>query len=61
MNVYDTRRYAYLDAGWSDKLRTEDVGRASGSGLMIVDLTDPAGAKQVSTCHVPGQMIGEEN
>lgn len=62
MNFYDGGRYAYLDAGWTDKLvHVEDVGRASGCGLMIVDMADPANVKQVSTYHVPGQMIGEED
>lgn len=61
MNFYDGGRYAYLDAGWSDKLRWEDVGRASGSGLTIVDMSDPANVKEVSRYHVPGQLIGEED
>ena len=59
MNFYDGGRYAYLDAGFSDKYRWEDVGRTSGTALMIVDLSDPANVKEVSRYHVPGQSIEE--
>ncbi|MEW5984576.1 MAG: hypothetical protein AB1806_19670 [Acidobacteriota bacterium] len=60
MNFYDGGRYAYLDAGFSPNLRWEDIGRTAGSGLMIVDMTDPTSVKEVSRYWVPGQMIGEE-
>jgi hypothetical protein len=60
-NYYDGGRYAYLDAGWSDQFRMENPQRASGNGLMIVDLSDPANVKEVSRYHVPGQLLGEED
>ncbi len=59
-NFYDGGRYAYLDAGWSDRFRMENAQRATGNGLMVVDMSDPENVKEVSRWHVPGQLIGEE-
>lgn len=61
MNYYDGGRYAYLDAGYSDQFRMENVSRPHGNGLMIVDMTDPASPKEVARWHVPGQLFGEED
>lgn len=60
MNFYDGGQYAYLAAGWDDQFFFENAQRTSGSGLMIVDLTDPANVKEVSRWWVPGQRRGEE-
>ncbi|MEW5984544.1 MAG: hypothetical protein AB1806_19505 [Acidobacteriota bacterium] len=60
MNFYDGGRYAYLECGWTDRLRFENSGRASSNALMIVDLWDPEHVTRVSTWHFPGQMIGED-
>lgn len=61
MNFYDGGRYAYLDAGWDDQFRMENAQRATGNGLMIVDMSDPAKVKEVSRWWVPGQRLGEED
>ncbi len=60
MNFYDGGKYAYLAAGWDDQFRMENAQRTFGSGLMIVDLSDPANVKEVSRWWVPGQRYGEE-
>lgn len=59
-NWYDGGRYAYLSAGWDDQFLFENTQRVYGSGLMIVDLSDPANVREVSRFHIPGQRIGEE-
>ncbi len=61
MNFYDGGRYAYLDAGWDDQFRMENAQRATGNGLMIVDMSDPAHVKEVSRWWVPGQRLSEED
>lgn len=60
MNFYDGGKYAYLACGWDDQFRMENAQRPLGSGLMIVDLSDPANVKEVSRFWVPGQRYGEE-
>ena len=60
MNFYDGGRYAFLAAGWDDQFFFENAQRTFGSGLMIVDMTDPANVKEVSRYWVPGQRKGEE-
>jgi len=60
MNWYDGGKYAYLSAGWDDTFFFENTQRVFGSGLMIVDLTDPANIKEVSKFWIPGQRKGEE-
>ena len=59
-NFYDGGKYAYLDCGWDDQLRLENHQRPFSNGLMIVDMSDPANAKEVSRWWVPGQRLGEE-
>lgn len=61
MNFYDGGKYAYLAAGWDDKFFFENAQRSFGSGLMIVDMSDPASVKEVSRWWVPGQRVGEED
>jgi hypothetical protein len=60
MNFYDGGRYAYLDAGWNDELRSENAASLSGSGMMVVDLSDPANVKEVSRWHIPGSLLAEQ-
>jgi hypothetical protein len=60
MNFYDGGQYAYLDCGWDEQLRMEARRRTSSSGLMIVDMSDPANVKEISRWWVPGQRLGEE-
>ena len=59
-NFYDGGQYAYLDCGWDDQLRLENLERPYSNGLMIVDMSDPANVKEVSKWWVPGQRLGEE-
>src|SRR6516162_9713866 len=59
-NFYDGGKYAYLDCGWDDQLRLENHQRPFSNGLMIVDMSDPANATEVSRWWVPGQRLGEE-
>lgn len=60
MNFYDGGKYAYLAAGWDDQFFFENTQRVYGSGMMVVDLTDPANVKEVSRFWIPGQRKGEE-
>ncbi|MEW5984586.1 MAG: hypothetical protein AB1806_19720 [Acidobacteriota bacterium] len=60
MNFYDGGRYAYLAASWDDQFFFENTQRTQGSGMMVVDLTDPANVKEVSKFWIPGQRKGEE-
>ena len=60
MNFYDGGRYAYLAASWDDQFFFENTQRTAGSGMMVVDLTDPANVKEVSKFWIPGQRKGEE-
>ena len=60
MNFYDGGKYAYLAAGWDDQFFFENTQRTQGSGMMVVDLTDPAKVKEVSRFWIPGQRKGEE-
>ena len=60
MNFYDGGKYAYLAAGWDDQFFFENTQRTFGSGMMVVDLTDPANVKEVSRFWIPGQRKGEE-
>jgi len=60
MNFYDGGKYAFLAAGWDDKFFFENAQRTFGSGMMVVDLTDPANVKEVSRFWIPGQRVGEE-
>jgi hypothetical protein len=59
-NFYDGGQYAYLDCGWDDQLRLENLERPYSNGLVIVDMSDPANVKEVSKWWVPGQRLGEE-
>jgi len=59
-NFYDGGQYAYLDCGWDDQLRLENLERPYSNALMIVDMSDPANVKEVSRWWVPGQRLGEE-
>jgi hypothetical protein len=59
-NFYDGGQYAYLDCGWDDQLRLENLERPYSNGIMIVDMSDPANVKEVSKWWVPGQRLGEE-
>src|SRR5713226_9772492 len=59
-NFYDGGQYAYLDCGWDDQLRLENLERHYSNALMIVDMSDPANVKEVSRWWVPGQRLGEE-
>ncbi len=59
-NFYDGGQYAYLDCGWDDQLRLENLERPYSNGMMIVDMSDPANVKEVSKWWVPGQRLGEE-
>ena len=60
MNFYDGGKYAYLAAGWDDQFFFENTQRTAGSGMMVVDLTDPAHVKEVSRFWIKGQRKGEE-
>ena len=60
MNFYDGGKYAFLDCGWDDQLRQESSERPYSNALMIIDVTDPAGIKEVSRWWVPGQRLDEE-
>ena len=60
MNFYDGGRYASLDCGWTDQLRTETAVRVHGNGIMFVDVSDPMNVKEMSRWWAPGQMLGEE-
>lgn len=60
MNFYDGGKYAYLAAGWDDQFFFENTQRTAGSGMMVVDMTDPANVKEVSRFWIPGQRKGEE-
>ena len=60
MNFYDGGKYAYLAASWDDQFFFENTQRTQGSGMMVVDLTDPANVKEVSKFWIPGQRKGEE-
>ena len=60
MNFYDGGKYAYLAAGWDDQFFFENTQRTFGSGMMVVDMTDPANVKEVSRFWIPGQRKGEE-
>ncbi|MEI6668599.1 MAG: hypothetical protein WCP29_10625, partial [Acidobacteriota bacterium] len=60
MNFYDGGKYAYLAAGWDDQFFFENTQRTYGSGMMVVDLTDPSKVKEVSRFHLPGERKGEE-
>ena len=59
-NFYDGGQYAYLDCGWDDQLRLENLERPYSNALMIVDMSDPSNVKEVSRWWVPGQRLGEE-
>jgi LVIVD repeat len=59
-NFYDGGQYAYLDCGWDDQLRMENLQRPFSNAIMIVDMSDPASVKEVSRWWVPGQRLGEE-
>jgi hypothetical protein len=60
MNFYDGGKYGYLSAGWDDQFFFENTQRTQGSGMMMIDLTDPAKVKEVSRFWIPGQRKGEE-
>ncbi len=60
MNFYDGGKYGYLAAGWDDQFFFENTQRTAGSGMMVVDMTDPANVKEVSRFWIPGQRKGEE-
>ncbi len=60
MNFYDGGKYAYLSASWDDQFFFENTQRTVGSGMMVVDMTDPANVKEVSKFWIPGQRKGEE-
>src|SRR2546427_199158 len=45
-NFYDGGQYAYLDCGWDDQLRLENLERPYSNALMIVDMSDPAKKKR---------------
>lgn len=59
MGFYDGGRYAYLDAGWTDALRTENAIAPSGQGLVILDLLDPSAPVEVARWHYPGSLESE--
>ena len=59
-NFYDGGKYAYLDCGWDDQLRTENHQRPFSNAIMIVDMSDPSHVAEVARWWVPGQRIGEE-
>ena len=59
MNFYDGGKYAYLAASWDDQFFFENTQRTVGSGMMVVDLSDPANVKEVSKFWIPGQRKDE--
>jgi hypothetical protein len=59
MGFYDGGRYAYLDAGWTDELRTENAIMPYGQGLVILDLLDPSAPVETARWHFPGSLKSE--
>ncbi|HEV2101944.1 MAG TPA: hypothetical protein VGR58_04115, partial [Candidatus Acidoferrum sp.] len=60
-NYYDGGKYAYLDTAPDETfIHQPSYFRQLVNGNMIVDASDPAGAKEVSMWWVPGSRKGEE-
>ncbi len=60
-NYYDGGRYAYLDTAPDDSFSNQLWAfRPLANGVMVVDVSDPANVKPVSTWWVPGMRKGEE-
>ena len=59
-DYYDGGKYAYLDTAPDDTfINQESPVRVHSHALMVVDVSDPASPRQVSTWWVPGQRADE--
>jgi hypothetical protein len=60
-NYYDGGRYAYVTGSDGPEWNADrnDMWGGSTGGLLIVDLSDPAAPKKVSSWHYPGQLASE--
>ena len=59
-NFHDGGQYAYLDCGWDDQLRLENLERPYSNALMIVDMSDPSNVREVSRWWVPASALAKK-